>query len=184
VLWAIVVAGVGFCAAALVTSRPIRRDLLSLLELGLALEAVFLVSPLTEWPYLLMLIVPLVGCVAWLVATYQQGARQGLVGPAVATIAIWVMLIGPAGFIEYRLVDHWNRPGLSADALVILAPIYLYVLVAAFFLQLVLIGRMRKVRLAESLTGMPRTLPNITAQFAHDAWSALPAVITRTARTG
>jgi uncharacterized protein YqcC (DUF446 family) len=94
------------------------------------------------------------------------------------------MLIGPAGFIEYRLVDHWNRPGLSADALVILAPIYLYVLVAAFFLQLVLIGRMRKVRLAESLTGMPRTLPNITAQFAHDAWSALPAVITRTARTG
>jgi hypothetical protein len=151
------------------------------LELGLALEAVFLVSPLTEWPYLLVLIVPLVACVAWLVGEYQRGARRGLVGAAVATVAIWVALIGPAGFIEYRLVDHWNRPGLSADALVILAPMYLYVLVGAFFLQLVVIGRVRNLRLTKSLTGMPRTLPNVTAEFVHDAWSALPAVITRTA---
>ncbi len=183
-LWAIVIAAVGLCAAALVTSRPIRRDLLSLLELGLALEAVFLVSPLTEWPYLLVLIVPLVGCVAWLISAYQQGTRKGLVGAAIATVAIWVGLIGPAGFIEYRVVDHWNRPGLSADALVILAPIYLYVLIGAFLLQLVVIGRVRKIRLTESLTGMPRTLPNVTAEFVHDAWSALPAAITRTARVG
>jgi hypothetical protein len=183
-IWAVVIAGVGLCAAALVTSRPIRRDLLSLLELGLVLEAVFLVSPLTEWPYLLMLIVPLVGCIAWLVSAYQQGARHGLVGSAVATIAIWVALIGPAGFIEYRLVDHWNSSGLSADVLVILAPVYLYVLAGAFILQLVVIGRVRNIRLSQSLTGMPRTLPNVTAEFVHDAWSALPGVSTRTARTG
>jgi hypothetical protein len=183
-LWAIVVAGVGLCAAALVTSRPIKRDLLSVLELGLTLEAVFLVSPLTEWPYLLMLVVPLVGCFAWMLSAYQQGARRGLVEAAVATIAVWVALIGPAGFIEYRLVDLWNRPGLTADALVILAPIYLYVLVGAFILQLVVIGRVRNVHLTESLTRMPRTLPNATAEFVHDAWSALPGVSTGAARIG
>jgi len=183
-LWVLFVAAVGLSAAAVVSARPIKRDVLTLLELGLALEAVFLVSPLTEWPYLLMLIVPLIGCVAWIVSAYKDGMRYRLIKPAVAAVAIWVALIGPAGFVEYRVVDHWNRPGLSADALVILAPIYLYVLVAAFLLQLVLIARVRKIRVADSLAGMPRTLPSITAEFAHDAWSALPSVITRTARIG
>lgn len=179
--WAIVIVAVGLCAAALVTPSPIKRNLLSLLELGLVMEAVFLVSPLTEWPYLLMLIVPLVGCVLWVAAAYARGVHDGLVGAAVATIAVWVALIGPAGFIEYRLVDHWGRPGLSADAFVILAPIYLYVLIGAFFLQLVLIGRTCNVRLTDALAGLPGLLPKLTLDFVHDIWSALPPVVTRTA---
>ena len=65
VLWlAVAVIVVGLTVSVLST-RPLRRDSLSLLEVGLAIEAIMLVSPLTERPYFLFLLIPLIGLFCW-----------------------------------------------------------------------------------------------------------------------
>jgi glycosyl transferase family 87 len=151
VLWLAVVGLVLFIAASLISHRPLQRDTRTLLELGLVVEAILLVTPLSEWPYLVLMVIPLVGIYCWVRSADQDSPRTLAV--AAWGAAIWVLLLGPAGFLEYRLDDHFVGTSRMADVFVILAPIYLYVLIAAFALQALLVAASSGSSVTRSVRG-------------------------------
>jgi hypothetical protein len=170
-LWLVIVIVVLGLTLAVSGRRRLRRDPLSLLEVGLALEAIMLVSPLTERPYFLLLLVPLLGLLCWLRQTGLRGRRVRRA--ALAALLLWVSLVGPAEVWEYAL-----DPGLlgrsRGDALfVLLAPAYMWVTVAAFVLQLVVVARLRGVRVLPAAGEALRRAPFLIAEWARDAGSAL-----------
>jgi hypothetical protein len=65
IIWLVVAVVVVGLTVAVTSARPLRRDSLSFLEMGLALEAMMLVSPLTERPYSIFLLIPLLGLFCW-----------------------------------------------------------------------------------------------------------------------
>jgi alpha-1,2-mannosyltransferase len=172
VLWVVIVLVVAALVLAVTSPRPLRRDALSLLEVGLVLEAVLLVSPLTEWPYLLMLVIPLVGIVAWLFRAdpAQRSTRRAVL----AGLAVWLALLGPAEVIEYSLDQGLAGRGLGTALLVLIAPMYLYTLIGAFVLQLRLVARARGLAIPTAVRRAVASLPSLAAAWVRDAGAALP----------
>lgn len=133
-LWLALAVVVVVVTAALVSPRRLERGPRGLLEIGLAVTAMLLISPLTEWPYLMLLFIPLMGCYAWLRGVDWRARPWRAV--AIGAFLVWVGLLGPLKLIEYFIWDHiGNRPILT-DVLVVLAPMHLYALIALFALQL------------------------------------------------
>lgn len=145
-----------------ISRAPLRKDLKTLLEMGLVIEAVFLISPLTEWPYVLYLLVPLIGCYGWLVTVGAARSPRRLLEPgpirrvAIALVVITVLLIGPANGVEYFFVGQM-RSHTHVALYVVLAAANLYVIVAAFALQLYVIRQVvRRPSLAVASTTLNR----------------------------
>ncbi len=174
VLWIAVVVIVVALTAAVTSARPLRRDSLSLLEVGLAIEAIMLVSPLTERPYFLFLLIPLIGLFCWF--------REAGVGDlwrrraAVAAVLVWVLLAGPAEFAEYVFDTGVTVHGRAAALFTLLAPVYLWVTVAAFILQLLVVAQARGLRLLPAVGATVRGAPALVLAWLRDAGSALGAV--------
>jgi len=176
-VWILVVAVVVALLIGVTSPRPLHRDSLSLLEIGLSLEAIMLVSPLTERPYFLLLIVPLVSILCWLRQADWKGSfvRRA----ALATAAIWILLIGPAEVWEYAVDPGVSGTSRLADLYVVLAPAYLWVTVAAFVLQLVVVARARGLRVLPAVQETVRQTPVLLRDWVRDAGMAL-----RTGRRG
>jgi hypothetical protein len=94
-------------------------------------------------------------------------------------LAIWGMLLGPAGFIEYRIDNHFTGRSVLADFAVVVAPVYLYTLLAAFLLQLHLVAREHGTKV---LPAMHCTLVRLPAQLRERAADARSAFRTSAAR--
>jgi hypothetical protein len=134
ILWLIISAFVVLAAATAVTPRRLRSGPLSLIEYGIALTALLLVSPLMEWPYLLLLVIPLVGCYSWLrTADWRTTPYRNV---ALGTVLAWLALCGPLTTVEYFIWNHIGNRPIITDLGVVVAPIYLYALVAVFALQI------------------------------------------------
>ncbi|HEX8036792.1 MAG TPA: glycosyltransferase 87 family protein, partial [Ktedonobacterales bacterium] len=136
ILWLAIVVVVSICVLAVITPTPLRRDVYSLMEIGLIILAMFLISPLTEYIYLTLLIVPL--CSIYLFAygpsnNHPHHARRAL---SLATIVGWLLLCLPLQRIEYFFWPRMQTPSPLAYLYVLLAAVYLYVSVAFFVLQL------------------------------------------------
>lgn len=171
-LWVVVVAVVVVLCASLVRRAPFRRDIATLLEVGLIVEAVLLITPLTEWPYLVMLIIPLVGIFCW--CREVGPTRRGLAGMA-AGLGVWLMLCGPAQVIEYSIDPLTSKHSLVADLAVIVAPFYLFTLIAAFVIQLVFVAQMREVRILPEVRKTVIGAPRLLGEWGTDARAALVA---------
>lgn len=172
-LWVVVVVVVLLLTVAVTSRRPLRRDGLSLLEVGLVIEAIMLVGPLTERPYFLLLLIPLLGLAVWLreAGTADRFVRRAALG----TLLIWVLLAGPTELAEYALDPGVGARSRAAALFVLAAPVYLWVGVGAFVLQLMVVARARGLRLLPAAGATLRGAPALALEWLADAGRALPA---------
>ncbi len=133
VLWLVLAAGIAVLVVARVRPRPLGRDTVTLVEVGLVVTAMLLVSPLTEYIYVTLLLVPLL-------ALYVLVRRQGLMSSASRWVAagvalIWLALCLPLQHVEEAFANRMSVASPATAAYVLLALPYLYVTVAALVLQ-------------------------------------------------
>ena len=136
------------------TAAPRR---LSLLEVGLAIEAIMLVSPLTERPYFLFLLIPLIGLFCWV----REVGVAGLFERRATVVAVlfWLLLAGPAELAEYVFDTGVTVQSHAAPLFTLLAPVYMWVTVAAFVLQLLVVAHIRGLRLVPAVAATVRGAP-------------------------
>ncbi len=172
-LWIVVVVVVLGLTVAVSSARPLRRDSLSLLEVGLAVEAIMLVSPITERPYFLFLLVPLIGLFCWV---REEGVTDRFVRRAALAGALgWVLLAGPAEFAEYLFDPGITTASHAAPLFDLLAPVYMWVTVAGFILQLLVVTRIRGTRVLPAVEQTLRGAPSLVLAWVRDAAGALGA---------
>lgn len=135
-LWLVVTLLVIACAVAVIRPQPLRSDAHSLLEIGLVISAMFLISPLTEYIYLTLLIVPLCSIYLFAFTSSVGRSRQMRQALRIGLIVGWVLLCLPLQQIEYFFWPRMQTPSPLAHIYVLLAAVYLYVAVAFFVLQL------------------------------------------------
>jgi hypothetical protein len=173
ILWIVVAVLVVGLTVAVTSRHPLRRDSLSLLEVGLAVEAIMLVSPLTERPYFLFLLIPLLGLFCWVreVGVTDRFVRRA----ALAGVVGWVLLAGPAEFAEYLFDPGVTTASHAAPLFDLLAPVYLWVTVAGFVLQLLVVTRVRGTRVLPAVAETVRGAPGLALAWLRDAAGALGA---------
>ena len=174
VLWLVLAVVVLLLTVAITSAHPLRRDPLSLLEVGLAIEAIMLVSPLTERPYFLFLLIPLIGLFCWV----RQVGVAGLFErrATVAAVLLWLLLAGPAELAEYVFDTGVTVPSHAAPLFVLLAPVYMWVTVAGFVFQLLVVAHVRDLRLVPAAGATLRGAPALLLAWLRDAGSALGVV--------
>jgi hypothetical protein len=137
-IWLIIVAAILLLMMAVMPRRPLRRDARSLLEIGIVITAMLLISPLTEYIHLTVLVLPLLILLA--VARQGEGApqlrRRALRGGAI----IWLLLCLPLQHVTWSLTGYVRYHPVSSPVVTILyavcASIYLPALVGLFMLQI------------------------------------------------
>ncbi|HLZ24028.1 MAG TPA: glycosyltransferase family 87 protein [Ktedonobacterales bacterium] len=179
--WLAIVAVVGLLTLAMVSSKPLRRDTLSMLELGLVVSAMLLISPLTEYIYLTLLVFSMVGVSILLSQVkWRSGAYRRV---AIALFVFTVVICLPLQRIEYFFWPRmYTSSPLSALYILLGAP-YLWVLVAYFVLHLYtlrLVTGQSPVRVVRAWGGSLAVLYRGIAQ--HDPRSRATAVVTSSGR--
>lgn len=138
-LWLVISGAVTLATLAMLRRQPLERDTRSLLEVGAMVCAVLLISPLVEAPYLSLLVVTLV-------AAALRFAEEPPLSPlarlaAVGLAAAWLVEAVPQRFLQY---DAWIRAATTTPAdyvFMVLGATDLYVILAAFLCQLLLLRR-------------------------------------------
>jgi hypothetical protein len=174
ILWLALAVVVLVLTVAVTSTRPPRRDALSLLEVGLALEAIMLVSPLTERPYFLFLLIPLIGLFCWVREVGVAGLFERRA--TVAAVLLWLLLAGPAELAEYVFDTGVTVQSHAAPLFVLLAPVYMWVTVAAFVFQLLVVADIRGLRLVPAVGATLRGAPGLLLAWFRAAGSALGVV--------
>jgi hypothetical protein len=171
-LWLIVVALVVVILAAVVSRRRLASDDRTLVELSLVITAMLLVSPLTEYIYIVILVLPFVFLVTVL---WRRGWDAPRARPLALCLAlVWALLAFPLKNIEYYF---WPRmasaSGLTLIVEVLLAVPYLYVIVGLFALELWLLRMVTGRTLVDALKALPNEiLPSQNSREAVEAPSA------------
>jgi peptidoglycan/xylan/chitin deacetylase (PgdA/CDA1 family) len=140
ILWLLLVVIVVLLTACRVRQRPLDSTPLCLLEVGLALSAMLLISPLTEDHYLTLLAVTFVALTA--VALDQgNGAKQRRTA-FFAAVGVWVLwslpLNTPQGLVYGMMLRHPTFAGV----LTVIQPLFLYEVIAIFAILLWAVGRL------------------------------------------
>jgi glycosyltransferase involved in cell wall biosynthesis len=134
-LWLVVVGLVVVVTAAVTAPRPLQRDGRSLLEVGVVISAMLLISPLTEYIYLTLLVFPLL-------ALYVLLRQSDWRAPGWRALATWLVLSWALLCLPLQQVEYFFWPRMSAsrppvaDLYTLLAPAFLYTLIAFMALQL------------------------------------------------
>jgi hypothetical protein len=147
-----------FLLLAVVAPRPIKREPASLLEFGAILSGLMLVSPLTEPPYLVLLILPMTATLIYLrsVRWSEPPALWGAVGLA----AVWFGELVPRNMIEPHIWANLDKTDpLQTVVLVLLAPTHFYILLATFVLQLYVLRLASGHTTSESMSRLVREGP-------------------------
>ena len=166
-IWLLLSAGVAIVVLAVIQPAPFRKDARSLIEFGLMIEALLLISPLTEWPYLLVLLVPLIGLFVW-VNQIEPQSRQGVVA-AFGAIAVAIALYGPANAVEYWALAHLGGGAVRSAVFVVVAGANLYLVVIAFGLQLHALHAISGRSTSEATIALITHLPKHIAAWLADA---------------
>ncbi|MHB8612375.1 MAG: glycosyltransferase family 87 protein [Candidatus Dormibacteraceae bacterium] len=165
--WLIIAAAVALTVFAVIRPAPFQRDARSLIEFGLMIEALLLITPLTEWPYLLLLLIPLLGLVAWLIET-GIGSRSARVA-AIGAVAVAAALYGPANAVEYWALGHVGGSAVHSAVFTLLAGANLYLLIAAFGLQLLALSSLSRRSTRVATIAFVRQLPALARDWLGDA---------------
>ena len=165
--WLIISAAVAVVAAAAIRPAPFRRDARSLIEFGLMIEALLLITPLTEWPYLLLLLIALLGIFAWVMETGIISRRARIA--AVGAVAVAAMLYGPANAVEYWALGHVGGSPVHSAVYVLLAGANLYLLAGAFALQLVALNGLSRSSTRVATLTFVTHLPSLLRDWLRDA---------------
>lgn len=132
--WLAVVAVVGLLTLAMISTRRLRRSTYSMLELGLVVSATLLISPLTEYIYLTLLVFPMVSVYILL---SQVEWRTGMYRTMAIALAVFTVVIClPLQRIEYFFWPRMATHSVLSALYILLGAPYLYVFVAYFVLHL------------------------------------------------
>jgi Glycosyltransferase family 87 len=171
-LWLAIAAVVLVVTLSVIAPRPLRRDKRSLLEIGVILCALMLISPLTEPPYLVSLIVPLFASVSYLRGADWQRGRFGIA--SFVLLGLWMFELVPRSTIENFF---WSRidpaQPLMAAVYVTLAPSRFYLLVAVFLLQLHVLSRASGIGTRQAVAHLVRNCPSLAWEWLTDLGGAL-----------
>ena len=159
-VWFVLFAVMLFTLLAVVAPRTIKREPASLLEFGAILSGLMIVSPLTEPPYLVLLILPMTATLIYLrsVRWTESPARWGTVG----LVAVWFAELVPRSLIEPHIWANLDKTDpVQTVFLVILAPTHFYILLATFVLQLFLLRVASGQTTAVSMSRLVREGPRL-----------------------
>ncbi len=138
-LWLLFSVAVALFIAARVRPQRIGSDTRSLIEVGLVVVGMLLVSPLTEYIYTTLLTVPLI--VLYIFLSRQGIKTASYQGLAVALTLIWGLLCLPLYKVELMFADRMSLESSLTGLYMFLAVPYLYAMVAILIL-LIIAGRM------------------------------------------
>jgi hypothetical protein len=174
VLWLGVVTVVFVLLLAIVRPEPLERNGRSLVEFGAILSGLMLISPLTEPPYLVLLIMPLMAAIIYLRGTKNWRERPYL-WIAAAVAALWFWELVPRSLVEPRIWQAFAPAGspMSANRLqtaliVLLAPTHFYILLGTFALQVYVLRHESGRPLLESVGRFVRNSPALVGEWFKD----------------
>jgi hypothetical protein len=163
-LWLLIAAAVGLVSLAVIAPRPLERNTRSLLEIGCITSALMLVSPLTESPYFVFLIIPWITSLLYL---HEAGlARPSVRGLALGLTVLWLLLLLPR-HTNGELWQHVTSAPMLLDLLITVAPAML-ILVATFLLQLRVMRLASGVSTIDNTVFLVRNSPGLAADWLKD----------------
>jgi hypothetical protein len=169
-LWVIIVATIFAVTLAVIAPRPIRRDTRSLVEFGAMVSGLLLVSPLTEPPYLVLLILPLVATLIYLRSVSWSDRR--FQWAALALFGLWCLELIPRHYTEPFLSRHLSRTdALGTVLLVLLTPTHFYILLATFLLQLYVLHLASGSTTVEAVGRFVRDSPMLLQDWLKDVFA-------------
>jgi hypothetical protein len=135
VFWVAICLVVAVVAASVVRPTRLQKNAHTLLEIGVAISAMLLVSPLTEYIYMTALILPLL-------AIYIFVRQSGDPSPPVrlllgGIVVVWLILCLPIQHFEFFLWSKMNTASAVASLYVVLSPAFLYVSIGLLGLELI-----------------------------------------------
>ncbi|HEX8966527.1 MAG TPA: glycosyltransferase family 87 protein, partial [Chloroflexota bacterium] len=170
VMWLMIAVAIMIVMLAVISPRPFQRDNRSLLELGVMVSGLLLISPLTEPPYLVLLIIPLVASFSYLRAVAWTQAPFRLA--VVALLVVWAVELLPRRYEDF-FWDRIHTGSISADLFVSLAPGHFYILLATFALQLYVLGIASNTSFGVAVRNFTRHAPLLAQEWLTDALRAL-----------
>jgi hypothetical protein len=137
VVWAALVAMLGLVAVTMISRRALRADDAVLAEFGLMICIICLTSPLTEWIYLTLLTIPLV---IW-TSNWPAWFHGSVDRVEVVAVIIYASLCLPLQRFEGRAWSGMASGGLQQMFFVFYGAAFLYPLIAAFVLAVVVLHK-------------------------------------------
>jgi hypothetical protein len=169
-LWLVVVAIVFVILFSIITPRPMKRDGRTLVEFGAILSGLMLVSPLTEPPYLVLLIMPLVATIIYLRGV--EWSVRPFIWVAIAVAGIWFLELVPRSLVEPRIWASFSKTDPYQSALIVLlAPTHFYILLATFVLQVYVLTIESGSSLMTAVSRFVRTSPTLVGDLLKDLFT-------------
>jgi hypothetical protein len=113
---------------------PLGADTRSLMEVGGATSVLLLVSPLTEYIYVTLAVLPLVAL--YMLLRESRWRQRPYREIAIALAVIWFVLCFPLEHIEHTLWSKMATSSPVADLYVVLSPTYVYMVGVLFVVQI------------------------------------------------
>jgi hypothetical protein len=169
-LWLVVVGVIFVITLAVIEPRPFRRESRSLVELGVMISGLLLVSPLTEPPYLVLLIIPFVATLSYLRSV--QWSPGPFRWAALALVGLWVSELIPRKYTENVISRLPRTDAFHAALFVIVVPTHFYILLATFVLQLHLLRLASGRTTFEAIRRFLRNSPMLLRDWLMDLLAA------------
>ena len=170
ILWLGVVLTVFVLLFSIVTPRPLRRDARTVVEFGAILSGLMLVSPLTEPPYLVLLIMPLVSALIYLRGV--EWSVKPFLWVALGVAGLWFFELVPRSIIEPRIWGAFDSTDPLQSALIVfLAPTHFYILLFTFVLQVYVLRLEAKEPLLTSVRRFVMNSPRLVGELLKDLFT-------------
>jgi hypothetical protein len=171
-LWLVVVGVIFVVTLAVIAPRPFRRESRSLIELGVMISGLLLISPLTEPPYLVLLIMPLVGTLIYLRGV--QWSHPPFRWAAAALGGLWVLELIPRHYTEDVISRLPHADPVHAALFVILVPTHFYILLGTFVLQLHVLHLASGSTTRDAVDRFVRNSPMLLGDWLRDLLAVRP----------
>jgi hypothetical protein len=178
-LWLLLIALVVVISLAHLTTRPLRQDILTLLEVGLMSSALLLVIPLTEPAYQVFLIAPWVGTFAYLRAVSSPSWRP-YAWLWAALGALWLLEVLPVGAALIKVV-RFVAPASPIWLTIDLALVPgIVIALSTFAVQVTVVDLQTRTTALGAVRSLVQELPAIGSSWWSDLMRAInPKAYTR-----
>jgi hypothetical protein len=161
-VWLVLFAAMLFLLLAVVAPRPFTREPAALVEFGAIVSGLMIVSPLTEPPYLVLLILPMTAALLYLRSVKWQTFPA--MWATLGLLAVWFAELVPRSLTENRIAQLLDRNDPAQTLLlVLLLPTHFYILLATFVLQIYVLRLASGHTIGESMSRLVREGPMIVA---------------------
>jgi hypothetical protein len=184
ILWLAIALVVAVILFAFISPSNLETGLTSLLEMGITIAALLLISPLSESIYMALLIVPMIATLLWL-RTHAWSSSQYR-HAAVLWGALWLVLCLPLDRVKGAALPHLSGGSSLRVLFVLAAAPFLYCAIASFALivwvaSVGAVGEHGDIRLLNRIGHLFTSAPALVSSWIHDlkAWVGSPRPIHR-----